>query len=128
MIDNQVLTSKFCGLTQLQRVYIYVLIIDYLSQELEIYLSLFKFPADLITARQKLADYYNRELSELSLYTASGEANKVPLPKLYVPMTWRKYNQGAYGEEEKLTSYMDIWKKVSNVEVNKLYGYMDKGE
>ena len=43
-------------------------------------------------------------------------------------MTWRKYNQGAYGEEEKLTSYMDIWKKVSNVEVNKLYGYMDKGE
>ena len=67
---------------------------------------------DLLSAQQKLADYFEREFTEISLYSASGNHSKVALPNLYVAMTWRRFTTAGYGEEEKLSSYADIWKKV----------------
>ena len=70
------------------------------------------FTGDGVTAKEKLAKYYLREFTEMSLYSSSEEKNKVPLPKLYVPMIWRPYSQRGYGEEEELSSYTDIYQKV----------------
>ena len=55
---------------------------------------------DIFQATNKLADYYLREFTEISLYSASEEEEKVSLPKLYVPMIWKRYNQGWYTEED----------------------------
>ena len=78
---------------------------------------------DILSARYKLAQYYLREFTEISLFS---EGDKVPLPKLYVAMKWKRYtNDGAYRgqrqqyrsfytetKESDLAGYKDIFKKV----------------
>ena len=46
---------------------------------------------DNLSARLKLADYFRREFTEISLYSpGEREKEKVPLRKLYVPMEWKR--------------------------------------
>ena len=41
-------------------------------------------------ARYKLAQYYLREFTEINLFSKD---EKVPLPKLYVAMKWKRYRK-----------------------------------
>ena len=88
---------------------------------------------DILSARHKLAQYYLREFTEISLFSKD---DKVPLPKLYVAMKWKRYtnnkierqrpsyrslqseiefyqyNQQQQQEESNLADFKDIFKKV----------------
>ena len=82
---------------------------------------------DILSARYKLAKYYLREFTEISLYSQDTN-KKVPLPKLYVAMKWMDLNEYAssgmkdsdefaFGGKEnchntKLTDYTEIFKMV----------------
>ena len=49
---------------------------------------------DIQSARYKLADYYLREFTEISLYSSRDTNHKVPLQKLYVAMKWKRTGKG----------------------------------
>ena len=84
---------------------------------------------DILSARYKLANYYLREFTEISLYSSQETNKKVPLPKLYVAMKWMDYNKYAFGgmeysnvyassgmkdsDKTQLTDYTEIFKMVS---------------
>ena len=55
---------------------------------------------DILSARYKLANYYLREFTEISLYSSQETNKKVPLPKLYVAIKWMDYNEYAFGGME----------------------------
>ena len=88
-----------------------------------------------MSARYKLAQYYLREFTEISLFSKD---DKVPLPKLYVAMKWKRYRKdkidiqrpsylerpsllrelkyhqyNVQEEESNLAGYKDIFKKVT---------------
>ena len=67
------------------------------------------FLDDILSARYKLAKYYLREFTEISLYSSQERSEKVPLPKLYVAMKWMEY--GWYAQSE-LTDYTEVFKRV----------------
>ena len=52
--------------------------------------SLFNITDDILSACYKLARYYMREFTEISLFSKD---DKVPLPKLYVAMKWKRYTK-----------------------------------
>ena len=52
--------------------------------------SLFNITDDILSACYKLAQYYLREFTEISLFSKD---DKVPLPKLYVAMKWQRYTK-----------------------------------
>ena len=60
---------------------------------------------DILSARYKLANYYLREFTEISLYSSQETNKKVPLPKLYVAMKWMDYNEYAFGGMEDSDEY-----------------------
>ena len=60
---------------------------------------------DILAARYKLAQYYLREFSEISLYSSQETNKKVPFPKLYVAMKWMDYNEYASGGMEDSDEY-----------------------
>ena len=60
---------------------------------------------DILSARYKLANYYLREFTEISLYSSQETNKKVPLPKLYVAMKWMDYNEYAFGGMEYADEY-----------------------
>ena len=76
---------------------------------------------DFLSARYKLAQYYLRQFTEISLFSKD---DQVPLPKLYVAMKWKRYtNDGTYRQQQyrpfytetkqsDLAGYKDIFKKV----------------
>ena len=64
---------------------------------------------DTLSARYKLASYYLREFTEISLYSTQERSEKVPLPKLYVAMKWMEYGRHAHSN---LTDYTEVFKRV----------------
>ena len=77
---------------------------------------------DILSARYKLSQYYLREFTEISLFSKD---DKVPLPKLYVAMKWKRYinddiqkqsfgtTQRDYLKEYDIASFKDIFQKVN---------------
>ena len=69
---------------------------------------------DILSARYKLANYYLREFTEISLYSSQETNKKVPLPKLYVAMKWMDYNEYAFGGMEDSDEYDSSEMEISN--------------
>ena len=65
---------------------------------------------DILSARYKLAKYYLRELTEISLYSSQERSENVPLPKLYVAMKWMEYDRHVPSE---MTDYTEVFRRVS---------------
>ena len=78
---------------------------------------------DILSACYKLARYYLREFTEISLFSKD---DKVPLPKLYVAMKWTRYtkdNKDVQNQQDTeiplqqlksdITCFKDIFKKVA---------------
>ena len=70
------------------------------------------FIEDIQSARYKLADYYNREFTEISLYSSSDNYQKVPLQKLYVAMKWQSSERYTTQDQSGFTDYTKIFKRV----------------
>ena len=68
---------------------------------------------DILSARYKLAQYYLREFTEISLFSKD---DKVPLPKLYVALKWKRYtNDGAYrGQQQQYRSFVHSTQKLKS--------------
>ena len=70
---------------------------------------------DILSARYKLAQYYEINFTEISLYSLQERNEKVPLPKLYMAMKWMEHDQHA---QSKLTDYTEVFKMVSIIVPN----------
>ena len=59
---------------------------------------------DVLSARYKLAEYYLREFTEISLFSFGDRmGKKAPLTKLYVSMEWKRVK-----DEVSLSDYLSI--------------------
>ena len=72
---------------------------------------LLTFTEDIQSACYKLADYYLREFTEISLYSSKDTYQKVPLQKLYVAMKWQSSGR-EITHQSKFTDYTEIFKRV----------------
>ena len=89
---------------------------------------MFTFTEDIQSARYKLADYYLREFTEISLYSSSNTYQKVPLQKLYVAMKWQSTGREIKYQSQ-FTDYTEIFKRVciyhnSSRKTHKTYIYI----
>ena len=75
--------------------------------------SLNNFADDIETARQHIAEYYSREFTDVPLYSTDRDGHRVQLNRVYVPVTWKRYQTSlTHQTEENLESFLDIFTKV----------------
>ena len=70
------------------------------------------FIEDIQSARYKLADYYMREFTEVSLYSSIDTYQYVNLQKLYVAMKWQSSEGDSTKDQSGFTDYTKIFKRV----------------
>ena len=59
------------------------------------------FVVDLEIAKWKIATFYKKEFSDIRFFSQTSDSYKVPLHRVYVPMTWKKCEFDIHKEEER---------------------------